>query len=169
MKAALPSMRSQGEGLIINISSALGRFSAPFMTVYNGTKFALEGLSEGLHYEVRPLGVDVVLVQPGAFPTEIFGKTATGVDQEVNEGYGPLAGIPDQIGEGMGQMFEQFKPDPQMVPDAIFSLIDTPKGERPLRTVVDGMTGAYVEQANAQVKEGYDQFVSAFGLGELLN
>ena len=77
------------------------------MTVYNGTKFAVEGLTEGLHYEVRPLGVDVVLVQPGAFPTEIFGKTASGADQEVNAGYGDLASVPDQIGQGMGQMFEE--------------------------------------------------------------
>ncbi len=74
IKSSLPQMRKQGEGLIINISSGLGRFSAPFMTMYNSTKFALEGLTEGLHYEVRPLGVDAVLVQPGAFPTEIFSK-----------------------------------------------------------------------------------------------
>jgi len=74
IKAALPTMRNQGEGLIVNISSGLGRFSAPFMTVYNAAKFAVEGLSEGLHYEVRPLGVDVALIQPGAFPTDILVK-----------------------------------------------------------------------------------------------
>ena len=66
IKNALPTMRNQGDGLIINISSGLGRFSAPFMTVYNSTKFAVEGLSEGLHYELRPLGVDVAIIQPGA-------------------------------------------------------------------------------------------------------
>ena len=50
IRAVLPQMRTQGEGLIINISSGLGRFSAPFMTVYNSAKFAVEGLTEGLHY-----------------------------------------------------------------------------------------------------------------------
>ena len=169
IKSALPQMRSQGEGLIINISSGLGRFSAPFMTVYNSTKFALEGLTEGLHYEVRPLGVDAVLVQPGAFPTEIFGKTASGSDQEVATGYGDLANVPQQVGEGMGKMFEDLKPNPQMVPDAIFKLIETPKGERPLRTVVDGMTGEFVESANANVKEDYNKFLTAFGMGAMLN
>lgn len=169
MKSALPQMRNQGEGLIINISSGLGRFSAPFMTVYNGTKFAVEGLTEGLHYEVRPLGVDVVLLQPGAFPTEIFSKVAFGADQEVAAGYGPLAEVPEQVSAGMGQMFEQMKPSPQMVPDAIFQLIDTPKGQRPLRTVIDGMTGQFVERANARVKEDYDNFLSAFGMEEMLN
>lgn len=52
---ALPHMRKQGKGLIINISSVAGRFSFPFQTIYNCAKFALEGLTEGLHYEVRPL------------------------------------------------------------------------------------------------------------------
>ncbi len=169
IKAALPQMRKQGEGLIINTSSALGRFSAPFMTVYNSTKFAVEGLTEGLHYEVRPLGIDAVLVQPGAFPTEIFGKTQSGSDQGVNEGYGELANVPDQINQGMGQMFEQVQPNPQMVPDAIFKLIDTPNGQRPLRTSVDALTGALVEKANAQVKEQYDGFLTAFGMGDMLS
>lgn len=167
-KASLPQMRKQGEGLIINTSSGLGRFSAPFMTVYNSTKFAVEGLTEGLHYEVRPLGVDVVMIQPGAFPTEIFGKTTSGSDQGVAAGYGDLAKIPEQIGAGMGQMFEAMKPNPQMIPDAILKLIDTPKGERPLRTVVDGMTGQIVEKANEEVKAGHAQFLGAFGMQELL-
>jgi NAD(P)-dependent dehydrogenase (short-subunit alcohol dehydrogenase family) len=168
-KAALPQMRKQGDGLIINTSSGLGRFSAPFMTVYNSTKFAVEGLTEGLHYEVRPLGVDVVMVQPGAFPTEIFNKVAYGSDQEIAAGYGDLAKVPEQVSEGMRQMFEAMKPSPQMVPDAIFKLIDTPKGERPLRTVVDAVTGEFVENANANVKEDYTNFLTAFGMKDMLN
>lgn len=169
MKAGLPQMRKQGEGLIVNISSGLGRFSAPFMTVYNSTKFAVEGMTEGLHYEVRPLGVDVVLIQPGAFPTEIFGKSVVGSDVSISAGYGELANVPQQIGAGMGQMFEAMKPDPQMVPNAIVKLIETPKGQRPLRTVVDGMTGEIIERANEKVKVEYDNFITAFGMKDLLN
>ncbi len=169
IKNALPQMREQGEGLIVNISSGLGRFSAPFMTIYNSTKFAVEGLSEGLHYELRPLGVDVAIIQPGAFPTEIFSKTAYGSDAQVAEGYGELAQVPEQVGQGMMQMFEAVKPNPQMVPDAIFELIETPRGKRPLRTVVDAMTGKYVEQANENVKKGFDQFLTAFGMEAMLN
>ena len=169
LKACLPQMRKQHEGLVVNISSGLGRFSAPFMTVYNSTKFAVEGLTEGIHYEVRPLGVDVVMIQPGAFPTEIFGKSTYGSDAEVYSQYGDLAKVPEQIGAGMGQMFEIMKPNPQMVPDAILKLIETPKGERPLRTVVDGMTGEIVERANVKVKEEYVNFLTAFGMKDLLN
>jgi len=167
-KAVLPQMRKQGEGLIVNISSGLGRFSAPFMTIYNSTKFAVEGLTEGIHYEVRPLGVDVVLIQPGAFPTEIFGKSTYGSDAEIYNQYGDLAKVPEQIGAGMGQMFEAMKPSPQMVPDAILKLIETPKGQRPLRTVVDGMTGDIVERANANVKTEYNNFLTAFGMKDIL-
>ncbi len=169
VKASLPQMRKQGEGLIINTSSGLGRFSAPFMTVYNSTKFAVEGLTEGLHYEVRPLGVDVVLIQPGAFPTEIFGKSTYGSDHSILEGYGDLAKVPEQIGAGMGQMFESMKPDPQMIPDAIINLIEMPNGKRPLRTVVDGMTGAIIEKANNDVSKGYVEFLTAFGMKEMVN
>ena len=169
IRAALPQMRKQGEGLIINISSGLGRFSAPFMTVYNGAKFAVEGLTEGLHYEVRPLGVDVVMIQPGAFPTDIFGKTNTGSDATVIAGYGDLAKVPEQVGAGMGQMFETLKPNPQLVADAIIKLINTPKGKRALRTVVDPVTGTFTETANKQVKEQYDNFLTAFGMQTLLS
>ncbi len=168
LKACLPQMRKQGEGLVVNISSGLGRFSAPFMTVYNSTKFAVEGLTEGIHYEVRPFGVDVVLIQPGAFPTEIFGKSTYGSDAAVYNEYGDLAKVPEQIGAGMGQMFEAMKPNPQMVPDAILHLIELPKGQRPLRTVVDGMTGEFVERANANVKVDYANFLTAFGMKDLL-
>ncbi|MBC7885882.1 MAG: SDR family oxidoreductase [Saprospiraceae bacterium] len=168
IKSSLPQMRKQGEGLIINTSSGLGRFSAPFMTIYNSTKFAIEGLTEGLHYEVRPLGVDIVLIQPGAFPTEIFGKSTYGSDHSIAAGYGDLAKVPEQIGAGMGQMFEAMKPNPQMIPDAIIKLIETPKGKRPLRTVVDGMTGAIVEKANTEVKYGYIDFLTAFGMKEMV-
>lgn len=169
IKSSLPQMRSQGEGLIINISSGLGRFSVPFMTVYNSAKFALEGLSEGLHYEVRPLGIDVALIQPGAFPTEIFNKSKTGSDVAVAAGYGELANVPAQIGEGMGKMFEAHQPNPQSVADAIIGLINAPKGERPLRTVVDAVTGSYTETANQQVKVQYESFLTAFGMQGLLN
>ncbi len=169
IKEALPYMRQQGEGLIINTSSVLGRFSSPFMTFYNAAKFAVEGISEGLHYEVRPLGIDVAILQPGAFPTEIFAKAGKSSDASVIAGYGTLADIPEQIGAGMAKLFEDHKPDPQQVADAVLHLIELPKGKRPLRTVVDNLTGSIVEKANDQVEEGYKNFVTAFGLQELLN
>lgn len=168
IRAALPQMRKQGEGLIINISSVAGRFSFPFQAVYNSSKFTLEGLIEGLHYEVKSLGVDVVLVQPGAFPTDIWGKMLTGSDTTVIAGYGELAKVPEQIGAGIGQMFEAMKPNSQLVADAVIALIDTPNGKRPLRTVVDPVTGSFTDIANEQVKAQYIKLLTTYGMQELL-
>jgi NAD(P)-dependent dehydrogenase (short-subunit alcohol dehydrogenase family) len=73
-KAVLPGMRERGEGRIINISSINGRFATPGLSAYAASKWAVEGLSEALRHEMRPYGVDVVLVEPGTFKTDIFDR-----------------------------------------------------------------------------------------------
>lgn len=168
IKLALPFMRKQSEGLIINISSGWGRFSAPFSAVYGASKFALEGLSEGLHYEVRPLGVDVAIVQPGAFPTEMSQKIQAGADASVVDEYKAIADVPSKMFAAIGQLFETTNPDPQDVADAVVNLINLPKGQRPLRTVVDSSTGDITKRANAAVKVEYEKVLKAFGMEELL-
>ncbi|EDM34425.1 short-chain dehydrogenase/reductase SDR [Pedobacter sp. BAL39] len=168
MKLALPAMRKQSEGLIINVSSGWGRFSAPFSAVYAASKFALEGLSEGLHYELRPLGVDVAIIQPGAFPTEMSQKLQLGSDPSVVEDYKAIAEFPDKMFSAIGQIFETAKPNPQDVADAVINLINLPKGQRPLRTVVDSSTGEIVERANEAVNVEYAKVLAAFGLKDLL-
>lgn len=94
IKQVLPTMRKQADGLIINVTSGFGRVSFPFATIYAASKFALEGISEGLHYEVKRLGIDVAIVEPGAFPTEMQQKNNPASDQGVLEGYGAIADIP---------------------------------------------------------------------------
>lgn len=168
MKAVLPTMRRQTEGLIINISSNAGRFSFPFLTVYSAAKFGLEGLSEGLHYEVKSLGVDVALIEPGAFPTDILHKVKTGSDTEVVAGYGSLVEIPNNLGTALGKHFETNNPNPQEVADAVQHLMDLQKGKRPLRTVVDPLSGHIVKAANESVQTAYDKTLTAFGMGELV-
>ena len=168
MKLALPYMRKQSEGLIINVSSGWGRFSAPFSAVYAASKFALEGLSEGLYYELRPLGVDVTIIQPGAFPTEMSQKVQFGSDTSVVNDYKVIADVPQKMGSARAQMFERANPDPQDVADAVIRLINLPKGQRPLRTVVDPTTGEFVKRANEAVNVEYAKVMTAFGMKELL-
>lgn len=168
MKLVLPTMRKQSEGLIINISSGWGRFSAPFSAIYAASKFALEALSEGLHYEVRPLGVDVAIIQPGAFPTEMSQKVQFGSDAGIAEDYKIIADLPNKMGAAIGKMFEATDPNPQEVADAIVKLVNLPKGHRPLRTNVDRATGHIVQAANQAVETEYANVLAAFGLSELL-
>ena len=69
-QAAIPQMRAQKSGYIINISSIGGLMGIPFQGIYSASKFALEGLSEALRIEVKPFGVHVVLIEPGDFKTD---------------------------------------------------------------------------------------------------
>ncbi|CAH8770733.1 SDR family oxidoreductase [Paenibacillus dendritiformis] len=73
-KAVLPHMREQGRGTIINIGSISGRIAFPGYAPYAAAKFAIEGFSESLRLEMKPYGVDVVLIEPGAYPTNIWEK-----------------------------------------------------------------------------------------------
>jgi NAD(P)-dependent dehydrogenase (short-subunit alcohol dehydrogenase family) len=72
-QAALPTLRAQRAGAIVNISSMGGQMSFPGFGAYSASKFALEGLSEALAQELKPLGVKVLIVEPGAFRTDLLG------------------------------------------------------------------------------------------------
>ena len=69
----VPAMRAAGEGLILNVSSIVGRLALPYASSYVATKFAVEGLSESMRYELDPFHIRVKLIEPGSILTE-FGK-----------------------------------------------------------------------------------------------
>lgn len=70
IKNVLPAMRLQRTGIIVNISSISGLAGIPSQSAYAGTKFAVEGLSESLSYELEPFGIKIVLIEPGVINTE---------------------------------------------------------------------------------------------------
>lgn len=166
----LPLMRKQGSGLLIQISSVVGRVVFPFQGAYVASKFAVEAIAENLRYELAPLGIDSVIVQPGAFMTELFGKFYQPTNSAVYADYGaPLANY-QRFGDTFTQMMmaENMPNQPQHVADAIKKVIDTPVGERPLRVVVDEMmpgTAQPINDLSAQVQAG---IMGALGLSELL-
>lgn len=142
MRAVLPSMREARRGLIVNVSSIMGRIVIPFSGPYTATKWALEGLTESYRYELLGTGVDVVLVEPGGFPTGLGERLLTPRDGARHESYGELKDRPETMWGGfMERLTVGGGPDPQLVADAIVALIDAPAGERPLRTVVDPFMG----------------------------
>lgn len=74
-QAVLPHFRSEKKGIIINISSVGGKITFPLGSLYHGTKFAVEGISESLHYEVRQFGGQVKIVEPGMIATDFAGRS----------------------------------------------------------------------------------------------
>ena len=74
-KKVLPHMRAARSGTIVNISSIGGKMTFPLGTLYHGSKFAVEGLSEALHFELEPLGVRVKIVEPGMIKTDFGGRS----------------------------------------------------------------------------------------------
>ena len=77
-QAVLPTMRNQkGGGTIVNISSVGGQVSAPILSAYNSTKFALEGLSESISHELRPFGIRVIIIEPGFIKTNIMNSSVS--------------------------------------------------------------------------------------------
>ena len=89
---SIPMMRAQKSGRIINVSSMGGRFGEPFGSWYHATKFAVEGLSDSLRMELKPFGVDVVVIQPGAIRTEWNGIARDSlVETSGATAYGPYA------------------------------------------------------------------------------
>lgn len=74
-KAVLPRMRERRSGVIINVSSIGGRLTFPFTTLYHATKFAVEGLTESLQYELNPLGIRTKIVEPGGYKTDFAGRS----------------------------------------------------------------------------------------------
>lgn len=135
-RAALPSMRAHGDGMIFNVSSQLGRLVIPGFGLYSASKFALEAMSEQMAYELVPHGVDVTIIQPGGYPTRIWANN--------NSNSGPLkertsedllAAYP-ALTAGMGERTGGGTTDPMDVPRNIAEIIAMPKGKRPLRRAV---------------------------------
>ena len=165
-RSVLPAMRQQGDGLIINIGSILGRVTFPFFGIYGASKFAVEALTDSLRYEVSQLGIDVVLVQPSAFPTPMYTTIQQPADSDRAAAYGAVGEIP-------GAMFQHFMtafrapnaPNPHDVAEAIAKLVAQPKGSRPARTVVGVAFGSDI--VNEQTAPVQAHVVETLGLSHL--
>ncbi|MFL6338198.1 MAG: SDR family NAD(P)-dependent oxidoreductase [Nitrososphaeraceae archaeon] len=96
MQAVIPIMREQRSGRIVNITSMGGRVAIPLDSIYHGTKFALEGLSESIQYEVEPFGIKIILIEPGSIGSNFWknlkmAAKASGLDNNDNSPYRQLS------------------------------------------------------------------------------
>ena len=166
-RAVLPHMRRQGSGLLVYVSSVLGRLVFPFTGIYNASKFAVEGLAESYRYELAPLGIDTAIVEPGAFPTAIFSRVGTPDDAERSAEYQALAPFQEQMTAGLQEMLSGSNaPNPQDVADAVATLVATPTGERALRTLV-GQDAVAATCLNQVAEQTQTALLAQWGMSDL--
>ena len=138
-RAVLPVMRVRAAGAIVNISSMGGQLSWGGFSAYSATKFALEGLSEALADEVAPLGIRVMIVEPGAFRTDFAGGALR--HMPINAAYDATVGETRKFAHGMNNTQPG---DPRKAAKAVFDALAAEKP--PLRLAlgndaVDGIRG----------------------------
>ena len=153
-REVLPYMRHQGNGLLIHMSSLSGGLVFPFVTLYSASKMALEALAEGYHYELAPLGIESIIIEPGLFPTGLLKSQQNPGDQKRLIEYGSLNDIPTQmLRDTEAANNGPHATDPQLVADLIADLIAQPQGTRPFRTIIGndpGLASLNAAKAHAQ-------------------
>jgi len=160
-RAALPVMRAQRSGVIINISAWLGRMGFPLLTYYNASKYAVEAITDSLRYEVAPFGIRVHSVLPGLFGTRFVSKGLVANPATVSPAspYAALAAklvpvVAKKINEG---------PDPVAVAEAVLRVIED--AGSPIRTPVGVEAETFVPMAKQLSDEAFEAKVKeVFGL-----
>jgi NAD(P)-dependent dehydrogenase (short-subunit alcohol dehydrogenase family) len=139
LRAALPLLRKQRSGHILGVSSGLGITALPLIGFYCATKWAVEALHESLAQEVRPFGIKVTLVEPGAYATD-FGKSA-----EIADALAPYAEFRKQF---LTRLANLERGDPDATAEAVLTLVDT--NDPPLRL---GLGNSILPRARAAYAE----------------
>jgi NAD(P)-dependent dehydrogenase (short-subunit alcohol dehydrogenase family) len=157
----LPSMRAAGSGRIVNIGSMGGKVVFPGGGAYHATKFSVEAISDALRWEVKPFGVGVVLIEPGAIRTEFAAAVNSGLDSlEADDG--PYARFNKSVGEVTTAAYEgpmkAFSAGPEAVAKVVQRAI-TSRRPRPRYTVTLGAK-ALIGTHAVLTDRGWDAFVS---------
>ena len=166
LRATLPVLRAKRAGLVINVGSILGRVTLPFFGLYGASKYAVEAMTDSYRYELSQLGVDVVLVQPSAHPTNMYAAAQKPANGELVKSYGETGEVPGKILKTFMTLFQgENAPNPQDVATAIDKIVATPAGSRPDRVVVGLPFGSdAVNTAVAPIQRGV---IESLGLGDL--
>jgi len=166
IRATVPLLRAKRAGILINVGSILGRVTLPFFGLYGASKYAVEALTDSYRYELSQFGVDVVLVQPSAYPTNMYAAAQQPANGNLAEEYGDVAQIPGKILNTFATLFQgENAPNPQDVATAIDKIVSTPAGSRPNRVVVGLPFGS--DAVNSAVAPIQDGVMESLGLADL--
>jgi NAD(P)-dependent dehydrogenase (short-subunit alcohol dehydrogenase family) len=169
-RAALPHMRERHHGTLLYTGSTIVITTPPFLGPYSSSKAAMDQLALTTAYEVSQLGIETVIVMPGAFTqgTQHFPNASHASDTEVTAAYADLEPLVEANEHATAGLFaDQADNDPQTVADEIVRILRLPYGERPFRSVVDG-TDSGVEDVNTVVDAKRAEFTARLGFADLL-
>jgi NAD(P)-dependent dehydrogenase (short-subunit alcohol dehydrogenase family) len=147
-RAALPTMRANRSGHVINISSVGGYRAAAGFGVYSSTKFAVEGITEALHAELKPLGIHATVVEPGYFRTDFLDASSLVVAPDVIGDYDETSGA---VRRRAVQINHNQPGDPAKLAAAMITLVDAPNP--PLRLPLGTDTLAAIAAKNTYVTQ----------------
>jgi len=116
-RAVIPHFRAQKSGTIVQIASMGGRITFPLYSIYHATKFAVEGFSESLQYELEPFGIRVKIVEPGAIKTDFYDRNREFVMRDdLKPAYGTFVGKVEKVSQQAGAKAV----GPEVVAETIF-------------------------------------------------
>ena len=118
-RQVLPQMRERGSGVIVNLSSVAGRVTFPRAGFYNASKWAVEALSEALHYEVESFGIRVVVIEPGAYATDFATRSAVR-SEKLGAPDSPYADASERWTDALGALMPT-RQDPMEVVEGIIA------------------------------------------------
>ena len=160
-RTLLPLLR-RNRGRILNVSSIVGLISTPFFSAYNATKHAVEGFTESLYYELRPMGVQVGLIEPGAFKTD-FAARSLMIAEGVKDPHSPYAFVNEPFTRMVGN--QKASADPIIVARKMVKLSECSRV--PLRTLA-GVDAHLMASLRRILPHGLRVGLMAFGLEQIL-
>ena len=126
-QAVIPAMRKQKSGTIVNISSGAGRFGYPGGSAYISTKFAVEGLSESMAYELEPFGIKMIIIEPGVIRTNIFNSVV--VAKKYQDPNSPYSQMKQKIASSFEGMIRNAS-SPELVAKVVLEAVTNENPDR---------------------------------------
>ena len=149
MQAVIPVMRKQRSGKIVNITSIGGRISIPLSAFYHGSKFALEGVSESIQYELEPFGIKIILIEPGAIGSNFWKNIKTANKASSNPNNSPYA----QLANNMSEAFKKIEQNTIHPSEVAKVILDAVTSDDPQLRYVVGNDSARIMEARKNMSD----------------